>query len=210
MAKFTRIGKVASAYILASAFSVPAGLIGTLMLRAIWPYTPLDNILLNTGTVWMIVAGWPSLIWANRNLARTLGVQEPVVIRTGGSRNIPVAGAMTDAVISIFGPKQPQPHRPLYIAHEIIIQRGSYIVGEKELKQFLTVAWNRQSAGLPPFSRTYWVEQRPHRMIRHRYNLIMETLTAHGHIQGRTQGGSGYLVDGPAGLILAQLRLDYG
>lgn len=205
-----KFGRVIGAYVIASGVASAAGIVSADLLRAWW-WSGLDTRQA-VEAFWLVVVGSPSTLAAMNYLSQTLGVKPPIQVNFGRQRSIPIAGAMADTMASALGKlagRQPQPAR-LDIAEALTIRQGAIIVEEPEIKRFLAGAYSRQLYGDKPFSRTYWVEGRPKRMDRQRYDIIIQSLLAHELLTGaRRQGATVYMRYTP-GMTLAHLKHYYG
>jgi len=195
-----KIGKVATAYIIASFVAIPTGWVISLILS--WA---LDNDIvpwLVIALIWLLVVGVPSLAAASTYLLKLLGVTHspwPKLQKTN-PRLIPV-GAGSNFAYSVSAelltPTTTQQQLEL---SELQIIIGNYSISERVLKAFLNVAWQRQLNNKPGLSRNWWVEQGG-KLDRGEYDAIIRVLQRHNLIFGRASGRSGKLQKNPDNIL---------
>lgn len=208
-----KVGRVIGAYAIATGTAGLAGVVSADLLRGLW-WPGLDTWQA-VEAFWLVVVGSPSTLAAWNYLSQTLGAKPSIQINFGQQRSITVAGAMADAAVSVLGKLAGRPANLLETAHldiaeALTIRQGATIVEEPEIKRFLAGAYSRQLCGDKPFSRTYWVEGRPRRIDRQRYDITIQALLAHNLLTGeRRQGATVYMRYTP-GMTLAHLKHYYG
>lgn len=185
--------KYLTAYIGASVTVLPVAIAGAEVGRwfdyhLVWYHVYLP--------LWAAAVGIPSVGWSSQHLARTLGNRPTPVLRVAGQRDIPIAGAISDAARSMFGgaPKRPA---GLAVADEVVVTCGGYVFTEGDLFPVLKRAWVRQRSGQHPLSRGYWLGRIPFLGDRDKYDAFASSLEACGILVGRKNGASGKLVTPP-------------
>jgi hypothetical protein len=141
--------------------------------------------------VWLLAVGIPSIGWAASRVSSSFGVRPVPMLKLGGWRAIPVAGA---AVLAdrVRGPDRRL--KSVQVPDELVFSCGSYVFPELEVREFLQGAWSRQRAGRRPFSRRYWLDRSPFMGDRQRYDALMLSLSAANIVVGRVPGASGRLL----------------
>lgn len=205
-------------YTFASIASLFAGLAGVYVWSALvgqradqpWPIV---------AAVWLLFVGLPSLVGASIALLDQLGVNlewprrqvaptgKPLArLKPGQPRSIPVNGRLV--TLGHNAPAIPALSAPAkdhaITVQDVEIEAGERVITQDRIAHFLRTGWARQRRGEWGMSRTWWVEQTG-QFEREEYEILVDTLVAHGIIQGRKPGYSGKLAL-PPGIALHQLE----
>ncbi len=170
--------------------------------------------------VWLLFVGAPSLVGASVALLDLLGIKvkwsrllqrrhgkAQSRLRPGNPRSIPVNGRLI--TLGYNAPAIPALSPPLQnneaiTVREVEIEAGECVISHERIAAFLRTSWARQRRGKWGVSRSWWVEQTG-QFEREEYEVLVNTLVAHGIIRGRKTGYSGKLALSPA-LALHQLE----
>lgn len=195
-----KLGKVATAYFIASFASIMTGWVVALVLAELTQTEIVTWLVI--AMVWLVVVGGPSLFAASYYLLKLLGVRSwPIAwLSQKDARLVPVGGVseMTHTAPTIFG--QPKHNGSAVEIKQLEIRAGQYVISHSVLMNFLRRAWARQRQGKDGLSRTWWVEKGK-QLERGEYEAILQVLKREGLVRGRGQGRSGKLLMPPVSTL---------
>ena len=198
----TRLGKVLSAYVIASLATLLAGWMVTFVLAS-GLKLPVDPWLA-IALLWLLTVGLPSMLAAANHLLKTLGVKGSLwpTLHQVNSRLVPVgAGGNFSHNLPVIPALRPERPGGAIELKQFEIRAGHYVISQPVLEQFLQTAWRRQRQYKDGLSRTWWVEQ-GRQLERGEYEAIITVLLREGLVAGRGQGRSGKLIMPPAAAMI--------
>ncbi len=187
-----KFGRACLAYLFASLTVAVLAAVATEVLQ-VWTEILFWQVL---SGLWLLTVGIPSVGWSTQQVSRVLGVR-PVPMVKVRSGSIPIGGStpvLADLGRAIVGRPGKRVDR-LPVADDWSIVCGGHYFSQRQIKTFLTKAWQRQRSGKHPLSRTFWVDKGG--MDRGRYDALMDTLCGLDFVTGRQFGSSGRLVAPP-------------